>query len=100
MLAVISLPCILVLEEHDGEYTWRVWCSESWIKNVSNVIEKLNPFGAKVFFVGQSNTFLIIGFLGSIQFYKVTSHELEVSRNGDARFVFIGAYVETLALLT
>ena len=87
LLAVVSSSCIWVMGKHDGKYTWRVWCSESWIQKLSNVIGKPNPFGAKVFFVEQSNTFLISGFFGSIQFYEVTSHKLEVSRNGDPSFV-------------
>ncbi|CAO2828417.1 unnamed protein product [Amaranthus hypochondriacus] len=100
LLAVISSSCIWVMEKPDEKYTWRVWCSESWIQNLSNVIHEPNPFGAKVFFVEQSNTFLVIGFWGSIIFYKVTSQNLEVSRNVDPGFLFVGAYVETLALLT
>ncbi|CAO2828413.1 unnamed protein product [Amaranthus hypochondriacus] len=100
LLAVISSSCIWVMEKHDERYTWRVWCSESWIPTLSNVIRESNPFGAKVFFVEQSNTILVIGFWGNIQFYEVTSQKLEVLRNEDPVFLFGDAYVETLALLT
>ncbi|XP_057543474.1 F-box/kelch-repeat protein At3g23880-like [Amaranthus tricolor] len=100
LLAVISLPCILVLEEHDGEYTWREWCSDSWIQNVFDILEEHYSFTPKVFFVEESSTFLIIGFWGKIQFYEISSKKLELLRNGDGNFLFGGAYVETLALLT
>ena len=64
LLAVISSSCIWVMEKHDEEYTWRVWCSESWIQNVFDVMGQHNPYGAKVFFVEQTNVFLIIGLWG------------------------------------
>ena len=44
------------MEKHDGEYTWREWCSESWIKNFFDIKEKkrfeeLFPVSLKVFFI-------------------------------------------------
>ena len=61
LLVVLSSSCIWVMEKHDEEYTWSVWCLESWIQNVFDVMGQHNPYGAKVFFVGQTNVFLIIG---------------------------------------
>ncbi|XP_057543478.1 F-box/kelch-repeat protein At3g23880-like [Amaranthus tricolor] len=105
LLAVMSSSSIWVMEKHDREYTWREWSSESWIKNVFDILEEQIleeeiPISPKVFFIEQSNTFLIIGFWGGIQFYEVTSQKLETLRNKDARFYFWGAYVDTLALIT
>ncbi|CAO2828420.1 unnamed protein product [Amaranthus hypochondriacus] len=98
LLAAISSFCIWVLEKHDGEYTWRVWCSESWIKNVFDVTEAYYPFTVQVFFVEERNTFLIIGYANCIHFYQVTSRMLGISQMRFGHFFSISDYVETLAL--
>ncbi|CAO2828416.1 unnamed protein product [Amaranthus hypochondriacus] len=100
LLAVISSSSIWVMEKHDGEYTWRKWCSESWVKTVYDVMAEHNPFGSKFFFVEQSNVFVIIGWWGCIHVYDVRSRKLQMWRSRNSRFLSVGAYVETLALLT
>ena len=99
LLAVISSSYIWILEKHDGEYTWRVWCSESWIKNVFDVIEEYYPFIVKVLFVEERNTFLIFRYTGCIHF-QVTSRMLGMLEKRFGHFLSVSNYVETLALLT
>ncbi|CAO2828418.1 unnamed protein product [Amaranthus hypochondriacus] len=100
LLTVMLSSCILVLEKHDEEYTLRDWCLESWVQNVVDIIDEEYTFGANLFFVEKSNTFLIIGFWGIIRFFEVTSKKLEILRNEEADFLLASDYVETLALLT
>ena len=74
LLAVMSSSCIFVLEKHNGVYTWREWCSESWFKNVFDILEekrleKLFRVSPKVFFISEQYIFNY-WILGGIQFYE------------------------------
>ncbi|XP_057543459.1 F-box/LRR-repeat/kelch-repeat protein At2g27520-like [Amaranthus tricolor] len=100
LLAVMSSSCIWILEKYDGEYTWREWCSESWINSFFDIFKEDYLSTIKVLFVEETNTFLMIGFDGRVDFYQVTSGVLGMLRNGAGYFLAVIDYVETLVLLT
>ncbi|CAO2827846.1 unnamed protein product [Amaranthus hypochondriacus] len=103
LLAVITSSSIMVLEKLDEAYTWRGWCSDSWVEDLFRILKEQysrNRVLPTLFFIEQNNTFLIVGQWGEIKFYQVTSQRLELLIDTNCPVFIWGTYMETLELIT